>query len=311
MSTKRNKVFELKSPSHVISLATSGMLVSTDVNVWSATKQNREISNDICKDKRASEKAGKFVQNLLAGNDRHHAIKLYRATIDNWQRRKTFQWNKGQSYIFAIDFEDYMKEWNEHKAEFERLVENFCLQYPHIVSKMAFDNSGQGEMFDRNLYPSVEEVMGKFGCELYVSEVPECDPRCQISHDLVNDLRDNFARQCDDRIESMIQQQISMLVTVMKSISLCCGTEKRIVKGVTQIRNKKMNEDTLNKAIDYCKRFKKYTLVDSEANTKLQSAIKLLDDTLNGVDIQTLRESDVVRDNVKSDIDDILSKFDF
>jgi hypothetical protein len=110
----------------------------------------------------------------------------------------------------------------------------------------------------------------------------------------------------------MLQQQTGMLSEVMNSLSYCIGgTDTRTVKGIVQVRNKKIKAETLEKAKDYCKRFKKYTLVDSEANTKLQSAIKLLDDTLNGVDIKTLRESDVVRDNVKSNIDDIISKFDF
>ena len=312
MSIKENEVFELQTPSHVVSLATSGMLVSTDIRVWSATKQNKEVADEVTRSKKASEKAGKFVQHLLADDDRHGQIKRYRATIDNWHRRKAFQWNKGQSYVFTSDLQEYMQEWREHKAKFERLVENFCLQYPHIVSKMAFDNSGQGEMFDRNHYPSVEEVKSRFRCDIFVSEVPECDPRCEIAQDLVHDLKDNFARQCSDKIDAMVQQQTDMLVEVMQSlVKTCGGTEEYKVKGVTKTRNSPISASTLHKAIDYCRRFKKYTLVDSDANSKLQSAIKLLDDTLNGVDIKTLRESDIVRDNVKSNIENILDKLDF
>jgi hypothetical protein len=288
------------------------MLVSTDIRVWSATKQNKEVADEVTRSKKASEKAGKFVQHLLAGDDRHGEIKRYRATIDNWHRRKAFQWNKGQSYVFTSDLQEYMQEWREHKAEFERLVENFCLSYPHIVSKMAFDNSGQGEMFDRNYYPSVEEVKSRFRCDIFVSEVPECDPRCEIAQDLMHDLKDNFARQCSDKIDAMVQQQTDMLVEVMQSlVKTCGGTEEYKVKGVTKTRNSPISASTLHKAIDYCRRFKKYTLVDSDANSKLQSAIKLLDDTLNGVDIKTLRESDIVRDNVKSNIENILDKLDF
>tara|TARA_R100001143_G_C3349373_1_gene128629 strand:+ start:854 stop:1789 length:936 start_codon:yes stop_codon:yes gene_type:complete len=311
MKLKENEAF-LETPEHITSLATSGMLVSTDVNVWSATKQDRGISSEVTRKKKANEKAGRFVKCLLVDFPEHKKIDNYRQTIDNWIRRETFRWSKGQNYVFAIDFEKFMSEWNDHKIEFDKLVDKFCHKYPSKVSEMAFENSGQGEMFDRSDYPSVEEVKHRFGCELYVSEVPECDPRCQISHDLVNDLRDNFARQCDDRIESMIQQQVDMLVTVMESLSNTCGgIEEYKIKGKLHTRKSPINKNTLNKAKDYCKRFKKYTLVDSDANSKLQSAIKLLDDTLNGVDIETIRESDVVRENVKSSIDDILTKFDF
>ena len=40
---------ELTQPTHLTSLATSAVLVSVDVNVWSATKQDRGISNEVTK----------------------------------------------------------------------------------------------------------------------------------------------------------------------------------------------------------------------------------------------------------------------
>ena len=43
----------LEKPSHLISLASSGFLVSLDVNVWSATKQDRGISNEVTTAKHA------------------------------------------------------------------------------------------------------------------------------------------------------------------------------------------------------------------------------------------------------------------
>ena len=39
--------FELQTPEHVISLASSGLIVHVDVNVWSATKQDKRISNEV------------------------------------------------------------------------------------------------------------------------------------------------------------------------------------------------------------------------------------------------------------------------
>jgi len=39
--------FEIQQPNHIISLATSAVLVSVDVNVWSATKQDRVISDEV------------------------------------------------------------------------------------------------------------------------------------------------------------------------------------------------------------------------------------------------------------------------
>ena len=115
MKLKESEDFNLETPEHVASLATSGMLVSTDINVWSATKQDQGISTEVTNRKKAHEKAGRFVKNLLVDFPEHAMIKNHRQTIDNWTRRKTFRWDKGQNYVFAVDFENYMDEWNEHK----------------------------------------------------------------------------------------------------------------------------------------------------------------------------------------------------
>jgi len=68
----------LEKPQHITSLATAGILVAVDVNVWSATKQDREISNEVTHSKKADESAGRFVKNLLANNPEHKSLLNYR-----------------------------------------------------------------------------------------------------------------------------------------------------------------------------------------------------------------------------------------
>ena len=65
---------ELNKPQHITSLATSGLLVSVEVNVWSATKQDRAISNEVTIAKKADSNAGRFVKNLLANSPDHKAL---------------------------------------------------------------------------------------------------------------------------------------------------------------------------------------------------------------------------------------------
>ena len=53
MEALQDNVYELHKPNHIISLATSAVLVSVDVNVWSATKQDRGISDEVTHAKKA------------------------------------------------------------------------------------------------------------------------------------------------------------------------------------------------------------------------------------------------------------------
>ena len=150
---------ELQKPKHLISLATSGMLVYVDVNVWSATKQDRVISNEVTTAKKADRNAGKYVKNLLADHPKHKALVNYRQTIYNWVKRSTYRWNNSQDYLPSTTLERFKREYHEHQTQFSMLLISFLDDYDSIVSDMAFK---QGEMFCRDDYPAKEELASKF-----------------------------------------------------------------------------------------------------------------------------------------------------
>ena len=96
--------FELTAPakSARISLSSSAVIVSVDVNVWTATKQDRVISNEVTTLKNASADAGKFTKNLLANCPQHKALLNYRQTIYNWLQRSTYAWAGGMQVLPKI-----------------------------------------------------------------------------------------------------------------------------------------------------------------------------------------------------------------
>lgn len=302
--------FELQKPTSVVSLATSAVLVSIDVNIWSATKQDRVISSEVTSRKKAVDSAGKFTKNLLAGNQQHKDLHNYRQTIYIWLKRKTFRWNDSQDLLPVIDLETFKAEYNDHEKEFYRLLDNFMMKYQSIVSDMAF---AQGDMFNRDDYPIPEQVRAKFGINLYVSEVPSHDFRCQISNDIANDLKQQYERQAEGIVRNVLSEQITRITEVMESISHCCG-EQTITDtktGETKTKKRKIYDTTISKAKELCKTFERFRPINNEQSDRLLEVVKRLSSTLNGVDIESLRDSDAVRGKVKSDVDDILSKFKF
>ena len=113
---------ELQQPENLISLATSAVLVSVDVNVWSATKQDRGISNEVTASKHAVQSAGRYVKNLLADHPKHKALVNYRQTIYNWVKRRTYRWNNSQDLLPSIDVPKVKQEDHEHEAAFRSLL---------------------------------------------------------------------------------------------------------------------------------------------------------------------------------------------
>ena len=99
----------------------------------------------------------------------------------------------------------------------------------------------------------------------------------------------------------------------MESISHCCG-EQTITDsktGETKTKKRKIYDTTITKAKELCKTLQGFRPSNNEVSDRLMEVAKRLSQTLQGVDRETLRDSDVVRDKVKNDVDDILSKFKF
>jgi hypothetical protein len=297
---------ELQKPKHLISLASSAVLVSIDTKVWSATKQDRGISNEVSDSKHADRNAGKYVKNLLADHPRHKAIVNYRQTIYNWTKRRTYRWNDANDLLPSVDVPRFKQEFSEHKLRFDTLVDEFLNSYGSIVSDMAFK---AGDMFNRSDYPDVHELRVKFGVELYVSEVPMNDFRCGIANDIADDLFDTYRKQAENIVSHVMMEQKSRFIEVMKSISHCCGYDELGVDdntGETKVKKRKIYDTTLLKAKEMCETFKGFNLND---DPELEEARAMLERALADVDASDIRESDAVRSSVKEDVDSILSKF--
>ena len=294
---------ELTKPEHLISLASSAVLVSVDISVWSATKQDRGISDEVTTSKNADKSAGRYVKNLLANHPKHKAVVNYRQTVYNWLQRRTYKWNQSQNLLPSVDVPKFKQEYHEHQIAFHALVDSLTTDYDSIVSDMAFK---QGTMFNRSDYPTKEQVHAKFSLNLYVSEVPMNDFRCGIANDIADDLFTTYKRQAQTIIESIAQEQSERMIEVMQSISHCCGVDESEVNGETRTKRRKIYDTTIQKALEMCESFKRFNLKNDSG---LEDARASLEKVLRGVKAEDIRDSDAVRHQVKEGIDDILSKF--
>lgn len=296
---------EFNKPKHIISLSTSAVLVSVDVNVWSATKQDRTISNEVTSAKKADVNAGRFVKNLLADDPTHKKLANYRQTIYNWVKRTTYRWNNSQDLLPVALLPKFKTEFHEHEKNFGSLLDEFLDKYPNIISDMAFK---QGDMFDRNEYPSVDEVRRKFGIKLFVAEVPTNDFRCNIAEDLAEDLKNHYEGQAQEIVSSVMADATYRLVDYMKRIHHCCGVDEVQSDGNGEVRSKKRKiyESTISQAKEQCEVLKSFNL---DGSPELEQARASLESLLADVSAEDIRDSDAVRHHVQSGIDDILGKF--
>jgi hypothetical protein len=245
----------------------------------------------------------------LADHPKHKALANYRQTVYNWLQRRTYPWNKGNHLLPSVDMPVFKKEYDEHQKQFALLKAEFLADYDSIVSNMAFNAAGMGDMFNRTDYPPKEQLEHRFDMNLFVSEVPMSDWRCGIASDIAEDLFATYSKQAEQIVSHVMVEQQSRFIEVMKSISHCCGVEDMGVDdntGETKVKKRKIYDSTIQKAKEMCESFKQFNLT---GNAELEEARASLEVALAGVDAELIRDSDAVRANVKEDVDSILSKF--
>jgi len=293
----------LKKPEHITSLATSGILLRAKVKVWTATKQDRDISDEVTSNKKAARNAGRYTKQLFADVQELRVLLNDRQTWYNFIQRVTYPWDGEWGYLPTSRIPQVMAEIDQRKAKSMELLENFINAMPAAISNEAFV---QGDMFNRDDYPTPDEVRSKFRIIVQTMNIPEGDYRVTIADDLAEDLKRNFEAQTRDIIKDIHDKQNDQLVKVLQSFSHCCDSETVMEDGEVKVKRRKMYESTLTDALELCDTFADFNLNN---DPRLEEARRDLLRVLDGVTIDQLRNNDTKRIVVKEGVDDILAKF--
>lgn len=294
-------MIQLNSPKHLISLSTSAHLVHVKVKTWTATSQNKKISNEVTSAKNADADAGRFTQNLLNKASAHKALVNHRQTVYNWLKRSTYDWAGDWRILPGYKIETFKREYNTLVQDFEDLKREFFAVYPSLISDAAFK---QGDMFDRSLYPEIQELDGRFYMKLYISAVPQDDFRSAISDVIAEDLKQHYEAQVNGVVETMVTDIKKQLVSHATRLRSACAEAQTDEEG--KVRRKKIYESTVDNARSMIELLEKFNITQ---DPELEMARKGLEQTLDGVTLDTLRESAYVRSEVHDGLDEILSKF--
>lgn len=293
----------LTAPDHIVSLATSGILINIEVSRWTGMKQDREISDEVTASKKADRDAGRFVKQLFANVPEHRAYLNDRQTWYNWMQRETFPWSGSWRYLPTPRITKFMEEFNKRKQASDELLENLIRVLPAAISNEAFV---QGDMFKREDYPDEDEIRGRSGVKLYTAEVPVGDWRNTLAQDLADDLSKHFNRQAQEMVQTIYNKQKEQFIEAMKALSHCCESETVLENGEVKVKRRKLYDTTLHRLQEMIETFRDFNVTK---DAELEAARQSLEKVLDGMTIEQLRNSDTKREVVKESVDDILKKF--
>ena len=283
-----------------MSIADKGLLVNITLSVWSGRKLDKQVSEEVDVAKSTRARAGNYNKNLFAGVDELDAVRRISGEIRNWHHTQTLPWSDGGDRLLTMrNFKDYKDGLLQRQQDFAAAVAAFCDRYPHLISAQAFT---MGRLFNRDEYPDAKDIAAKFDMQYTFSPVADvADWRVTADDDIRNELDSQYRKVYDDRLTSVTQELWDRLHTCLQHmnerLTVSQGGEKKIFR-----------DSLLDNAVELCGLLTKLNITN---DPKLEEARKALESAVCNVDIKDLRKDVGARIEITTQVNDILSRFEF
>ena len=281
-------------------LSTSAMLVDLSISSWTARKLDKKVSEEVDANKATKTRAGNYHKNLLAGSQALDAVVKYTNNVRLWHHKQTLPWSDTGSRIITMEnFLSYKEQLTVCEDNYNRLVNNFLVSYPTLISAAAFQ---LGDLFDRNEYPEPDAVAKKFRFAYVFSPLPNAgDFRVDIGEQAAKELVEQYEKNFNARIETAMRDVWDRLHDCLTHMSdRLADNEDGTRKGFHKTLLTNASE-----LIDLLQR------LNITRDPKLEAARKDLSKALLGLEIDDLKENTHTRKDVKAQVDEILGKFDW
>jgi hypothetical protein len=278
-------------------IGSNAMLVDLNMSTWTGRKLDKKVSDEIDVSKGTKAKAGNYNKKLLAGSDKLEQIQKVITAVRTWHYQQTLPWSDGGSRLLPMaNFFDYKQTLNNFEKQFYDAVDSFIVEYPQLVSSSAFTLGG---MFDRNEYPSADNLRNKFDFKYVFIPVPDKgDFRIDVEQQAKAELQQQYEQYFQGKLNTAMKESWDRLHTVLTHIS------ERL--DYTDDSKKKFWDSTITNATDLCGLL---TGLNITKDPKLELAREMLEKALKGVAPDDVRESQAIRSSVKTKVDAILDMF--
>ena len=266
-----------------------------NISVWTARKHDKAASREVKFDKGAhSDDAARVNKNLMAGMANLKKVTDFVASTRSNFYTMTLPWSdSGQRLIPMAQFFELKKWINTQEIEFNSIVSEFLQEYPTLISAQAFQ---LGALFNRNEYPSVDEIRHKFGFRVGFLPLPQAgDFRVDATTEVINEMEEQYKETLNTRIQQVNEDLWERLHSTIKHMADRMGVGADGKKNI-------FRDSMVDNAVDLCDLLKRLNITNDQ---KLEKARASLESALLGVDATELRK-DGAREEMAIKLDSIL-----
>ena len=285
----------------VTSITSSAVLVEMNISVWGASKLDKTVTERVTEDAHASRDAAKVSKNLMAGTHLRKDIADFAAGCRLWHNTRTLPWaDKGPRLLPTSLFLDYKSEVNARRVKFEQMTDAFFREYPYLV-QVAFNYLG--DMANKDDYPTIDELRSKFGFRLVFTPLPASgDFRLDVPAQALEEMRAEYDTAFNTRVEQAMREPWERLYKVLSDMSA------KLTDDETSEVKKRYHETLITNATEMVGMLKHMNITN---DPKLEEARAALAVSIRGIDIDDIKDSAVVRNDVKTNVDAILKNYEW
>jgi hypothetical protein len=287
----------------IVSISTSSMLVDLSIRSWTGTKIDRDTTQMVDTVNLTTTNAGKYQKNLFAGTKDLHDINKFDSRIRAWNISQTLPWSdKGQRLLPSSKFFEYKQALSNYEAMRKNMIDKFLENYDDLIDQAS---QALGTLFVRDDYPDKAQIAKQFEFKYSFLPVPVAgDFRVDVGNEAIADLHTQFNASVNERVNNAMADVTWRLEDCLKRMSDRLSTDDSGAES-----KKKIFRDTLvTNAQELVQDLKHLNITNDPA---IEAARKQLSSVVDGLDAETLRDSSYTRQEVKSQVDDILSKFNW
>ena len=283
-----------------MSISSSAVIAELNISVWTAAKLDKTATSEVLATNQAGQQSGSFKKNLLAGTSLRKDIADYAALCRTYHNRVTLPWmDRGGRLLPTSLFLDYKQQMNVRKAQFDNLTQNLLDNYDALKTSA---QGYMGSLFNDGDYPPLTEIQKKFGFNLVFSPLAEAgDFRLDVPTQDLHDMQEQYTKDFDTRLQDAMRKPWKDLYTLLSNMSeklAECGAEEK----------RRWYDSFVTNATQMCSLLSSLNITK---DPKLEEARRDLERAMLGVDIETLKDSPVSRQELKGKMDTILKKFEW
>ena len=197
-----------------MSINQKAMLAGVKIQVWSARKLDRKVTDDTNRAHNAQADAGRYNKALISKDALAEIVAISnRARKEHYAR--TLPWaDNGNRILSASGYADFANIMRELGDEFDAAVRKFLANYDAFVADARIRLNG---MFDASDYPASDEIARRFSFKKQIWPMPDAsDFRVDLSAGESDRVRAEIAAEFDSAMQMAMRD-------VFERIADCVG----------------------------------------------------------------------------------------